>query len=283
MPPKSSQISFRYAAEGVLHCFRTQRHMQMHFLMLTLVLVSGLMLALKPMDMLLLLFAITLVIVTEMVNSAVESVVDLIAVAYNPAAKIAKDVAAGAVLVASANAIVTGIIVFFGAAPLQPGAADASPTADAPDLTVVLAVGVLVVATLVIMTKLLTGRANPELFRGGIISGHSAIGFFLAMTIVFTSGDRLVGLLALALAALVAQSRVDAGIHTVQQVLLGAVLAVFMTASVYWVMPHVRAFLVRNATQQASSIRAIPSVNVGSARIALGVTVGPHGGFSGRV
>lgn len=250
MPLRSSQLSFRFAAEGVLHCFRTQKHMQLHFLMLTLVLISGLMLSLDARSMLLLLFAVTLVITTELINSAVESVVDLVVEGYHPAAKIAKDVAAGAVLVASVNAIIVGVVVFFGAAPLQPRG-DGKPPEMQPDVAVVLAVGVLVMATLVIMTKLLTGRSNPELLRGGAISGHSAVGFFLAMTIVLTSGDRLVGVLALALAALVAQSRVDAGIHTVQQVVLGAVLAIFLTASVYWVMPRVRAFLIESAAQQS--------------------------------
>jgi len=262
--------------------------MQMHFLMLALVLISGLMLSLKPLDMLLLLFAITLVIVMEMVNSAVESVVDLVATTYSSAAKIAKDVAAGAVLVSSANAIVVGTVVFFGAAPLRPASQTPNPAPQTPDLTVVLAVGVLVMATLVIMTKLLTGRSNPDLLKGGIISGHAAIGFFLAMTIVFASGDRVVGMLALALAALVAQSRVDAGIHTVQQVVLGAVLAVFLTASVYWVMPHVRDFLMRNANQQRAAWRgAVPACValplVAGPATSPGLMSGSPGGSSGRI
>jgi diacylglycerol kinase (ATP) len=272
MSGQTRHNSFKYAAEGVLHCFRTQRHMQLHFLMLVLVLMSGLMLALDPRDMVLLLFAIALVIAMEMVNTAVEAVVDMAAASYSPAAKLAKDVAAGGVLIAAVNAVITGIIIFFGAAIPRLDAAAGRGDVHGPDLTVVLAVGVLVMATLVIMTKVLTGRANPDLLRGGIVSGHAAIGFFLAMTIVFTSGDRLVGLLALALAGLVAQSRVDAGIHTVQQVVLGAVLAVFLTASVYWVMPRVRAFLIQNAIQAPSA-----AMYHGSVRVAL------DGGAVGRV
>src|SRR5437016_6349173 len=93
---KRPQDSFRYASEGVLHCFRTQKHMQFHFLMLVLVLMSGLLLALDVRDMLILIFCISLVIATEMVNTAVEAVVDLVAPNYHPLAKLAKDVAAGA-------------------------------------------------------------------------------------------------------------------------------------------------------------------------------------------
>lgn len=274
MRQKTPQDSFKFAAEGILHCFRTQRHMQLHFLMLALVLVSGLMLALDPRDMLLLLFAITLVIAMEMVNSAIETLVDMVAVTYSATAKIAKDVSAGGVLVASTNAIIVGVVVFFGAAPLQFSGSPGTDPTSTPNLSIVLAVGVLVMATIVIITKLMTGRANPELLRGGVVSGHAAIGFFLAMTIVFTSGDRLVGILALALAGLIAQSRVDAGIHTVQQVVLGAVLAIFLTSCVYWVMPRVRAFLIRNAVQSRTAHctyrPALPSQQGGvSGRIGL--------------
>ena len=82
--------------------------------MLVLVLLSGLLLSLEPRDMLTLLFCISLVIATEMINTAVETVVDLVTPNYNPLAKLAKDVAAGAVLIASANAVIAGLLIFFG-------------------------------------------------------------------------------------------------------------------------------------------------------------------------
>jgi membrane-associated phospholipid phosphatase len=72
---------------------------------------------------------------------------------------------------------------------------------------------------------------------------------------------------------------VDAGIHSVQQVVLGAVLAVFLTASVYWVMPHVREFLTRNANQQRP---AAPSAAVPSGAALAGVTVSAAG-YGGRL
>src|SRR5512143_3599886 len=111
---KRHRDSFRYAGEGIFHCFRTQRHMQFHFLVLVLVLLSGLLLALDKRDMLILLFCITLVIATELINTSVEAIVDMVAQTYNPLAKIAKDVAAGAVLVASGNALIAGLLIFFG-------------------------------------------------------------------------------------------------------------------------------------------------------------------------
>jgi hypothetical protein len=79
--------------------------MRFHFYTLVVVLLSGLLLQLDNRDMLVLIFAITLVIVAEMINTAIEAVVDMITENYNPIAKLAKDVAAGAVLVAAMNAV----------------------------------------------------------------------------------------------------------------------------------------------------------------------------------
>jgi diacylglycerol kinase (ATP) len=239
---KRSQDSFKYAGEGILHCFRTQRHMQFHFIMLVLVLLSGLLLALDARDMLILLFCISLVIATEMVNTAVEAVVDLVMPTYHPLAKLAKDVSAGAVLVASANAVIAGVLIFFGSERIQK--IQRGIPYRSPDVTIVLVVGILVLVLTVLMSKLMTGRSNVGLWRGGVVSGHSAVGFFLAMTIIFTSGNNLfVTILALLMAVIIAQSRVEAGIHSIQEVILGAVVAIFLTSSVYWLMPRILAHL----------------------------------------
>src|SRR5215831_1156205 len=111
---KNGLSGFRYAQEGILHCFRTQPHMRFHFVTLAAVLLSGMLLNLDNRDMLVLVFAITLVIVAEMFNTAVEAIVDMITENYNPAAKLAKDVAAGAVLLSAMNAVIAGVLIFFG-------------------------------------------------------------------------------------------------------------------------------------------------------------------------
>ena len=114
-PPRKHALSgFKYAQEGVLHCFRTQLHMRYHFFTLVAVLLAGLLLNLENRDMLVLVFAVTLVIVAEMFNTAIEAVVDMITENYSPAAKLAKDVAAGAVLLAAVNAVIAGVLIFFG-------------------------------------------------------------------------------------------------------------------------------------------------------------------------
>ncbi len=235
---RKSQISgFRFAQEGILHCFRTQQHMRFHFYMLVAVLLSGLLLNLDNRDLLVMMFAITLVIVAEMVNTAIEAVVDMVTENYDPRAKLVKDVAAGAVLLAAMNAVVDGVLIFFGNSNLDRIQYRIHQNMT-PDISHVLVVLVVLLTLIVIISKLLSNTGTP--WKGGIVSGHSAIGFLLATCILFIAHNTLVAVLGMLLAVLVAQSRVQAGIHSLREVALGAVLAVLLTSIVYWAMPHLR-------------------------------------------
>lgn len=237
---KTALSGFKYAQEGILHCFRSQQHMRYHFYVLAMVLLSGLFLNLDNRDMLVLLFAITLVIVSEMFNTVVEVIVDMITVSYLPSAKLAKDVAAGAVLVAAMNAVIAGVLIFFGQKRLTQIQSQMHQNLP-PDITKVVVIGIVSLALIVIISKLITNTGTP--LQGGIISGHSAIGFLLAMTIYFSADNLAIAFLAILLAVLVAQSRVEAGFHTLREVIIGAVLAIFLTALVYRILPFIRPHL----------------------------------------
>ena len=104
--------SFRYAFTGLWYAFRTQRNMRVHTLTATIVVVLGQLLLLPQQDFISVLTAIMVVMVAEMVNTAVESAVDVATGEYHPLAKVAKDVAAGAVLLAATGALVLGVWVF---------------------------------------------------------------------------------------------------------------------------------------------------------------------------
>lgn len=211
--------------------------MRFHFFTLVAVLLAGLLLNLDNRDMLVLVFAITLVIVAEMFNTAIEAVVDMITENYNPSAKLAKDVAAGAVLLSSANATIAGVLIFFGQKRLTDIQEKFTKESD-PNIAAVVVMGIVLLTLIVIISKLLSNTGSP--WRGGIISGHSAIGFFLAMLVFFTVPNTAASFLAIALAVLVAQSRVEAGIHSLREVVVGAVLAILLTSLVYRVMPVIR-------------------------------------------
>ncbi len=103
---------FDHAWEGISRAVRTQRNMRFHALAASAVVVAGIVFRVGLVEFVVLLLAITLVMAAELVNTAVEAVVDLISPERHPLAKIAKDAAAGAVLVASIGAAVIGSLIF---------------------------------------------------------------------------------------------------------------------------------------------------------------------------
>ncbi|WP_058301879.1 diacylglycerol kinase family protein [Gorillibacterium timonense] len=105
--------SLHYAYEGVKYALSSQPNMKIHFFATFVVIISAVFFRIDPIHLLFLLLAITLVIVTELINTAIEKTVDLAMPNRHPLAKIAKDTAAAAVLVAAVFAIAVGIAVFF--------------------------------------------------------------------------------------------------------------------------------------------------------------------------
>ncbi|MGZ0042185.1 diacylglycerol kinase family protein [Paenibacillus ottowii] len=107
------RMTFRYAAEGMIYALRTQINMRIHVVVALLVIVAGLTLRISRLDWLFVCLAIAIVIVAELINTAVEAAVDLISPDIHPLAKAAKDTAAGAVLLAAVFAVIIGIFVFY--------------------------------------------------------------------------------------------------------------------------------------------------------------------------
>ncbi|SFJ08780.1 diacylglycerol kinase [Thermoflavimicrobium dichotomicum] len=105
--------SFRYALEGLKYTVVTQRNMRIHFFVALAVLLLSLYLPLNKMEVLVLFVTIILVIFAELINTAIEAVVDMITEEFHPLAKIAKDVAAGAVLLTAGLAVIVGLSVFY--------------------------------------------------------------------------------------------------------------------------------------------------------------------------
>lgn len=104
--------SFRFAFRGLYYAVKTQRNMRLHISMAVLVSVFGLLYRLAPLEWIALYFTITFVIVCEMLNTAIENCVDTATQEYNKHAEIAKDVAAGAVVVAALLAVVVAAFLF---------------------------------------------------------------------------------------------------------------------------------------------------------------------------
>lgn len=108
----SHHISFRHALAGLKYAFLTQPNFRVHLGFTILVVTLGKLFHLTPGEWLILLFTIGLVLVAEMVNTAIEATTDLLTATLQPQAKIVKDVSAGMVLLTAIIAIVVGLVIF---------------------------------------------------------------------------------------------------------------------------------------------------------------------------
>lgn len=109
---KSLLSSFRYALEGVWHAFKYNRNLRIAFFLALLVVLLGLYFQVTSLEMVILVITILLVILSEMINTSLEEMVNLIVSEHRKEAKIAKDVAAGMVLVATVGSVIIGIFIF---------------------------------------------------------------------------------------------------------------------------------------------------------------------------
>ncbi len=228
MKPTGVWASFNCAIEGILWAARTQRHLRYHLLVALAVLVAALFFRVSSLEFILLVFGMVLVFFAELLNTAIEVVVDMVSPEYHPLARRAKDVAAGAVLMACAGAAVMGYLAlssyFF--TPEVKGV----PLLSQPpgDLEVV---SVLVVTILVVLLKARTSQGSP--LHGGMPSGHAAFAFSVATSAILSGAGQPLSLLVLAMAVMVSQSRVYLKIHSFTEVLVGALLGVTTTALLY--------------------------------------------------
>jgi diacylglycerol kinase (ATP) len=228
--PKSRSIlwSFNYAIEGMVYALRTQRNMRIHVAAAILTLVGSLVLGVDRVSLAAIVFAISLVFVAELINTAIEAAVDVATDRYDPLAKVAKDVSAGAVLIAAMNALVVAYLVLF--APLKRVATQGlSWMKMAPTSLTVIALGLVLLGVLVFKSASREGT----FMQGGWPSGHTAVAFGAATAIGFVTGSAGVLVLCLGIAALVAQSRVEGEIHSIPQVVLGALLGVLIVTAVF--------------------------------------------------
>jgi diacylglycerol kinase (ATP) len=230
--PPSLVQSFNYAFEGIIHVLRTQRNMRIHFAIATGVLIAALAFDVGKFELIALMLAIVFVLIAEMVNTAIEAAVDAASTSFDPMAKLAKDIAAGAVLIASINAVAVGYLVFSGeVADRSSRFLDRLSRAPA-ELTLIALVLTII---LVIGTKAFTGRGTP--LRGGLPSGHAAVAFagWMAATMALDDSSHrfLISSLTFIMALLVAQTRVESGIHSTVEVGYGALLGSLTTLAIF--------------------------------------------------
>ncbi|PKQ15926.1 MAG: diacylglycerol kinase [Actinobacteria bacterium HGW-Actinobacteria-7] len=222
--------SFNFAIDGIVYALRTQRNMRLHMGAAVLVAVASLFLDVTGIELAAVVFAISLVFITELVNTALEAGVDVAIDHYDPLAKIAKDVAAGAVLVAAINAVVVAYLVLFERVRLL--------MQDGLDIIKIAPSDLTIISLCIVLLAVLVMKAVSQegtWLQGGWPSGHAAVAFGSAAILGFITGSAGALVLGLFIAFLVAQSRVEAEIHSVPQVIVGALMGLLIVTAVFQV------------------------------------------------
>lgn len=225
MKPKRWIDKANVAIEGIIYSVKTQRHMRYHLVAALVVLLVGLMVNVSRTELILLSMAIILVLVTEMLNTALEVAIDMIAEEFHPQAKAAKDIAAGVVLVASAGALILAYLILYPA--LRETLETGSWGLRRAPHDVIAFVSLAVVVILVVFIKAVLGKGEP--LRGGMPSGHAAVSFSIWVATIYLSGSLPMVALIFILAAMVSWSRWSSGVHRPREVLGGALMGAGVT------------------------------------------------------
>ncbi|MGP4067694.1 diacylglycerol kinase family protein [Halobacillus sp. B29] len=109
---KKKSIGFRFAWKGIKEVWSSERNFRIHLIAGTLCIAAGAGLRVSTVEWALLIIMIAIVITLEMINSSIERVMDYLAPQYHPLAGLVKDIAAGAVLIASIASLIVGGFIF---------------------------------------------------------------------------------------------------------------------------------------------------------------------------
>lgn len=220
--------SFNNAINGIINTVRTERNMRIHLIATLIVLVACFIFDISKVEFLIIVVSISLVISAELFNTAIESTIDMTTNFYHPLAKMAKNAAAGAVFVTAINAIVVGYIVFWEKlSNLSYTVIDKVKSSEPYTVLIIL----FIVSIATIIAKAIFGEGTP--LKGGMPSGHSALSFAMATIISLITVNPTVILISYIMAFVTAQSRVDAEVHSISEVVVGAIFGTLLTVFIF--------------------------------------------------
>lgn len=104
--------ALKNSINGIFYVIKNEKNMKIELVFAILAIITSFFLKINAIEFIIILFVIFFVLFAEFINSAIEKVVDLYTLEYNEAAKIAKDISAGAVTIVSFLSIIIGVIIF---------------------------------------------------------------------------------------------------------------------------------------------------------------------------
>jgi diacylglycerol kinase (ATP) len=222
--------SLNSAIEGFLFVVKTQRNMRIHFLFAVLVVLLGIYLNFSRMELILLLFAAGLVLITEMINTAMELAINYVEPEHSEWVKIVKDITAGSVLTSSIIAFVVGYLLFFRNNIIYRLFQRGVLRLGESDWHISFFILVAIIG-IVIISKTIFHKGRP--LRGGMPSGHAAVAFAVWVLVVLLSKSLLLAFMVFVLSFMIAQSRISRNYHTAWEVVLGSFLGISVTLFLY--------------------------------------------------
>ena len=223
------------AVNGIIYSATTQRNIKIQLVLAVIVMILCLFYGLETAEFMCLIFAIFFVIFAELINTAIETVVDLFVDVYHPKAKIAKDVAAGAVVLAACNALIIGYFIFFKEANLK-ALSDSifKNMVESPMHLAFVAFILVVIAVIAVKASCSKKKERGQLIKEGFVpSGQSALAFAALTAIWLNSKDILTFSLALVLSLLVVGNRVFSNARTKAEAVFGACMGILIVILVY--------------------------------------------------
>lgn len=228
MKVKKTLESFNNAITGIIDTVRTERNMKIHLIAAVGVLIVSFFFDISKFEFLILAVTITMVIAAELINTAIEAAIDMTTNYYHPLAKVAKNAAAGAVLVTAISAVLVGYVIFWDK--LSSFSFDLiRKVKNSEPYTMLIVLVIVCIAT--IIAKAIFGEGTP--LKGGMPSGHSALGFSIATAISLITEQPICILLSFLLAFITAQSRVDSEVHSISEVIVGAIFGIILTLFIF--------------------------------------------------
>lgn len=233
-PQKMKSANFldacQHALDGIIYAVTTQSNIKKQLVIAVVVMLISLFFDLSKAEFLCLMFTVVLIIIAEMVNTAIETVVDLYTDLYHPKAKIAKDVGAGAVVIAAINAVIVAYFLFFEKISTI-GLNIVEQVVNSP--THLAFVAVLLTVIVIVTLKAAATRNHKFVKKDFMPSGQTAVAF-AALTIVWlTTRNVVVFTLSLVLALLVAINRYETKKRTKAEIIVGACVGVLVVVLLY--------------------------------------------------
>ena len=223
--------AWKNAINGIIYATTTQGNIKKQLIIAVLVVIISLFFELSKAEFLIFMFTIILIIFAEMVNTAIETVVDLYTDLYHPKAKIAKDVAAGGVVITTINAIIVAYFLFFDKIS-NIGLQFIQNIANSPVHLAFTAIIIVIIGILSLIAMATTNK-HKLLNKRFMPSGFSALAF-AANTIIWLVTDNIVVLtLSLVLAISVAVSRLESKVHKLSEVIFSSCVGIIIVLVIY--------------------------------------------------